>query len=149
MNASTLKQVTRVAAYGLVCDNEHILLCRISDQFPHFAGYWTLPGGGVEWREHPELAMVREVKEETGLDVRAREIAGIDCNAVDIEQTAYHGIRIIYRTRLIGGVLTPELDGTTDRCEWLAFDQLNDLPLVDLAQAGVRLARSPTGAEST
>jgi ADP-ribose pyrophosphatase YjhB (NUDIX family) len=31
-------------------------------------GRWTLPKGGVEWREAIEEAAVREVKEETGLD---------------------------------------------------------------------------------
>lgn len=34
--------------------------------------YWTLPGGGVESGETPHEAVVREVKEETGLDARVR-----------------------------------------------------------------------------
>lgn len=32
--------------------------------------YWTLPGGGVEADETPHQAVVREVKEETGLEAR-------------------------------------------------------------------------------
>lgn len=39
-------QRTRVAAYGLITDGEHILLCRISQELPRIAGLWTLPGGG-------------------------------------------------------------------------------------------------------
>jgi 8-oxo-dGTP diphosphatase len=34
-----------------------------------FKGYWALPGGRVEVGENSEQAVVREVKEETGLDV--------------------------------------------------------------------------------
>ena len=60
-------QVTRVAAYGLVTQDDEILLCRISEQFPAMTGRWTLPGGGIEWRENPVAAMIREVEEETGV----------------------------------------------------------------------------------
>ena len=35
---------------------------------PH-RGLWSLPGGRIEARESPEQAVVREVREETGLDV--------------------------------------------------------------------------------
>jgi len=34
-----------------------------------FKGYWALPGGRVDARETEEEAVVREVKEETGLDI--------------------------------------------------------------------------------
>jgi mutator protein MutT len=42
---------------------------------PH-RGRWTLPGGRVEAGETTEQAVVREIREETGLDVRVGEVAG-------------------------------------------------------------------------
>lgn len=37
------------------------------------AGWWEIPGGGVPAGERPEQAIVREVAEETGLDVSGAE----------------------------------------------------------------------------
>lgn len=41
-----------------------------------FKGYWALPGGKVDVGETVEQAVVREVKEETGLDVEIVEKIG-------------------------------------------------------------------------
>jgi 8-oxo-dGTP diphosphatase len=131
--------VTRVSAYGLVVDNENILLCRISDQLPRLKGQWTLPGGGLEFRESPIDAMIREVKEETGLLVESAGLQEVNSNEVDVNDTQYHGIRIIYMTNLLGGTLTNEIDGTTDLCQWWHKDELPTIPLVDLSQLGISL----------
>lgn len=34
-----------------------------------FVGLWTLPSGFVDFGEHPDEALIREIKEETGLEV--------------------------------------------------------------------------------
>ncbi len=96
---------------------------------------WTLPGGGIEFGEHPEAAMVREVEEETGLIVAAVSLAGIDSITDETPGRAFHGIRIIYYTKLIGGVLRNESDGTTDLCQWHPLHTLPELSVVDLVEA--------------
>jgi 8-oxo-dGTP diphosphatase len=45
-----------------------VLLQFRGPSFTYFPNHWTLPGGMVEKGESPEQAMVREVKEELGLD---------------------------------------------------------------------------------
>ena len=139
---SPKKQITRIAAYGLVLQNQHILLCRISEQEPRDVGYWTLPGGGLNFGEAPVEAMVREVSEETGLIVRSLGVASIDSILKENEDHDFQGIRIIYHTELIGGTLTNELDGSTDLCAWWSYKEAKNLPLVDLTEIGLELAFS-------
>ena len=135
-----MQQITRISAYGLILQDGRILLCRISDHLPLDAGLWTLPGGGIDFGEDPADAMVREVREETGLSVRPLEIAGIDSFFVKEEGRAFHGIRILYRTELVGGVLRPEVDGTTDFCAWWSPEEAQQLPLVSLVVVGLEMA---------
>lgn len=132
--------VTRVAAYGLVLRKGRILLCRMSDRVPADAGLWTLPGGGLDFGEDPAEAMVREVFEETGLHVRPRDIAGIDSVRFEEEARTLHGIRILYRTELLGGTLRYEVDGSTDMCAWWTLDDATKLPLVELVEVGLGIA---------
>lgn len=133
-------RLTRIAAYGLVRDADRVLLCRISDQVVVGAGMWTLPGGGLEFGEHPAEGMVREVFEETGLHVRPVRVAEVDSISGSLGGGRFHSIRIIYHVELVGGTLTAELDGTTDGCEWFTEAEARELDVVDLVRVALALA---------
>lgn len=133
-------QIQRVASYGLIRDKRRILLCRISDKIPKWSGFWTLPGGGIEFGEHPADAMIREVREETGLIVRSADLAGINSNTGESDDHLFHGIRIVYHAEQTGGRLTNEVDGTTDLCRWCHIDEIDSLSLVELARIGIEWA---------
>lgn len=133
------KQVTRIAAYGLIVQDGKILLCRLSDQLPDCAGKWTLPGGGINFGEAPVAAMVREVHEETGFLVEPGPVADIDSIQIETEEALFHGIRIIYHTGEISGTQKNEIGGTTDKCAWFDFAAALNLSLVELAERGIEL----------
>jgi 8-oxo-dGTP diphosphatase len=66
-----------------------------------FAGWWDLPGGFLEPGEHPEAGVVRELREETGLEVRPRRLIGVymDVYGPDQEPT----INLTYECEVVGG----------------------------------------------
>lgn len=65
----------RIRAQALIIDGGRVLLARHFDLTIQ-ERYWCMPGGGVEAGETPEQAAIREVKEETNLDIRLLDRIG-------------------------------------------------------------------------
>ena len=62
------KPILLVAAVGLIDPDGRVLLARRPEGKP-MAGLWEFPGGKVHAGETPEVALIRELKEELGIDV--------------------------------------------------------------------------------
>lgn len=118
---------TRVAAYAVVIDERGVLLSWWNGGArPERAG-WTLPGGGVDFAEQIEDAVIREVREETGYDVELVDFLLTDSAwAMDDHDRGrpFKAVRIVYTARIVGGTLgTLEVDGSTDHAAWLSLEE--------------------------
>lgn len=134
---------TRIGAYAICVDADgRILLARCAEGEPE-PGAWTLPGGGVEWGEHPDDAVVRELAEETGLVGRPGRVLGIYSRtwlrSDERPRPPFQHLGIVYEVADLSGDARAEVDGTTDACEWFARADLAAIRLVDLAAFGVAL----------
>lgn len=127
----------RLAAYAVIVSDGSLLLTRIAPRSDG-AGLWTLPGGGLDWGEHPDDAVVREVYEETGLTVGLLELAGVNSHVFDDTDTrsGLHAIRFIYRGVATGEPHVTEIDGSVDRVAWVPFTEIEDLTCVELVDVG-------------
>lgn len=135
-----------MAAYALCTHGDRILLCRIAPGHTDgFDGFWTLPGGGVDFGEHPQAAALRELTEETGLEGSVDAVAAVDSRTGRFTDPGdgvlkdFHSIRIVYRVRITGGELRDEPEGSTDTCRWFARDEVPTERLVDLATSALDL----------
>jgi len=144
------RRVIRLAAYGIIRRGGTVLLCRVASGYPG-GGTWTLPGGGLEFAEHPEAGAVREVEEETGLVARVSGAPMILSNYGTWPrdpEVAFHQVRFVYPMEVVGGAERVEVGGSTDRFGWFTLDEARALPIVGLASMVLGLPVLP-GEEET
>ncbi|NUU22702.1 MAG: NUDIX domain-containing protein [Streptomycetaceae bacterium] len=101
-----------VAASVAIADRDgRILLLRRAD-----SGNWSLPGGGIEFGESLVACAVREVREETGLDVEITGLVGIYSDPRHIIAYSDGEVRqqftVCYTAKNLGGELTPSDEST-------------------------------------
>jgi mutator protein MutT len=97
---------------------------------------WELPGGRLEAGEEPEEAVVREVREELGLTVRAREL--VDAWTYTPDGTTV--VIVVYACELLGA---PELTRSDEHSDvrWIAAEDVGGLPLPDGYKRSIARAR--------
>ncbi|HKY47583.1 MAG TPA: NUDIX domain-containing protein [Acidimicrobiia bacterium] len=133
----------RIGIYGLAIDHRAdpaILLTRLAADEVE-AGYWTLPGGGLDWGEHPLEGLRREFIEETGLEPRVLSLLGIHSYSLTPEQRRNPGpaIQVIQAVYLVAaaGDLVHEVGGSTVEAKWFSLAELDSVPVVDLVKVAL------------
>ena len=88
---------------ALLFDRDRILLVERGKE--PLKGYWSLPGGVLETGETLEQGVVREVREETGLDVKPLGVLEIFQRIMrdPLGAAEYHYVLIDYICRVVGG----------------------------------------------
>jgi mutator protein MutT len=97
----------------------------------HLAGYWEFPGGRIEPGETPEACIVRELREELGVEVRVLGRMGTIDHAYPERQVRLHG----FRCEIVSGEPRPL---ASEELRWVPLERLAEqkLPPADLAVLG-------------
>ncbi len=92
-------------------------------------GKWTIPGGLVELGEPTEMAVIREAKEETLLDVENPQLVAVVSQVeLDAEgKVKYHYVIIDYLVHVVGGEIAAASDAAELR--WVPFDEVETYDL--------------------
>lgn len=76
-------------------DEKKVLLHRLEN-----FNFWLLPGGRVEILEGTETAIIREIKEELGIDVKSEKLMAITESFFEIKNITYHEVAFNYKLKL-------------------------------------------------
>lgn len=124
---------------AIVVHQGRVLLIRRAQE--PLRGRWVVPGGTVELGETLEDAVVREVREETGISVRPLEVMTV-FDRIQRRDGAvlYHHVIVDYRCEFVSGVLQAATDARD--AAWVTEEKLAsyDLPplALDLVQRAFR-----------
>ena len=113
--------IATVAAIIKNDEGKILLTCRNVEPFK---GQWCLPGGHIDANETVETAVIREVKEETGLDFEPKFITYLDEIAPEHN---WHAVVMVFDGRGMGEIVTQESEVTDIR--WFSLDEASSLSL--------------------
>lgn len=104
-----------VSVAGIVVNSvSEVLVIRRRDN-----GHWEPPGGVLELDESPQAGTVREVLEETGLQVKVDRLCGVYKNLTQ------GVVALVFKCSPVAGTPQPTLEATTSR--WISLQQVEDL----------------------
>jgi ADP-ribose pyrophosphatase YjhB (NUDIX family)/predicted GIY-YIG superfamily endonuclease len=108
---------------ALITRDGRVLLVKRAVQ--PFLGYWDIPGGFLEEDEHPEAGAIREIREETGLEVRLTRLFGLYVDRYsddDANDVGDYCLNIYFLAEVAGGQERPADDAAD--LAWFAPDEL-------------------------
>jgi 8-oxo-dGTP diphosphatase len=116
-------KILLVVAVALIDADDRILVAQ-RPPGKQLAGLWEFPGGKVDPGERPEAALIRELREELGIEVKEACLAPLTFASHAYED--FHLLMPLYVCRRWQGLVAPR-EGQT--LKWLRARQLRDIPM--------------------
>ncbi|WP_194291584.1 NUDIX hydrolase [Cumulibacter manganitolerans] len=115
-------------------------------------GYWDIPGGFCDSGEHPEEAAVREIREETGIDVQIVGLAGIYLDVYPFQGDVISILNLYYAATAPEDAEPRLVDAEASEVAWLPISDHPPLAFEHEEQAladAVRLLSRSAGQPDT
>jgi len=117
------KRLLLVAACALIDADGRVLIAQ-RPQGKQLAGLWEFPGGKVEPGETPEECLIRELREEIGVETQAACLAPLTFASHSYDD--FHLLMPLYVCRRFSGIAEPR---EAQALKWVQPARLRDYPM--------------------
>ena len=116
------------STHAVVLDGDSVLLVQRAHQ--PSSGWWSVPGGVIELGETVFEAVLREVREECGIEIKPQQVIDVVDNIIMSADgiPRFHFVIIYVLAQRLAGEVRANSDAQAVR--WVTRDELNSMPVV-------------------
>jgi len=124
-----VNQEFKLAAHAWIQKDNKFLVTRRSSTDSFLPLTWDTPGGSLDFGEDPISAVIRETKEEAGLDVKVGKL--IYCHNQYYPNNGQYWFALVYECEIIGDSVVTIDPSEHDDYRWITLEELKTLPKID------------------
>ncbi|MED4727834.1 NUDIX domain-containing protein [Aneurinibacillus migulanus] len=117
------EKAPKVGVGAVILDENNCILLVLRKKSPE-AGCWSLPGGKVEYMETVENAVIREIKEELGIDIAIERLLCVTNHIVQSESV--HWVAPTFVAHIANGKVQNKEPHALQEVQWFPIDDVPD-----------------------
>ncbi|WP_313802313.1 NUDIX domain-containing protein [Cytobacillus sp.] len=117
------EKLPMVGVGAVILDENNRILLVLRKKKPE-AGCWSLPGGKVDYMETIEDAVIREIKEELGIDIEISRLLCVTNHIIQAEDTHY--VAPTFIVRITNGQVINNEPHAIEEIQWFPIDEMPD-----------------------
>ncbi|OBZ14725.1 DNA mismatch repair protein MutT [Bacillus sp. FJAT-27264] len=107
---------------GAVIRDENNRILLVLRKKPPEAGHWSLPGGKVDYMETIEHAVIREIREELGLEIEIERLLCVTNHILPAEDVHY--VAPTFLANIVSGDVQNQEPHALEKVQWFSMQDL-------------------------
>ncbi|MBN9542301.1 MAG: NUDIX domain-containing protein [Alphaproteobacteria bacterium] len=129
---------SHLGVYGVILNEDKTKILVIEKAIGFYKGLYDLPGGTPEFEESLEETLIREILEETGMEVTNSKQLGAYLNIFNVNNTKYRHTAILYNVSARGNHKTDPDGQDSNGSIWLDIDTALSDKSTEFVKIGLR-----------
>ena len=130
------RKYQKITVGGLLIVDNKALMLRRSDKEPYLTGFYELPGGKVDFGDHPDESLEREFMEEVNLSIKVGHPYRIFTYISDNGNR--HTVELVYLVELDDDIKNIKLSEEHDDFKWISLAEIDSIKMSDEIRTNIQ-----------